>query len=375
MTMRVAFLANLCTHYSRPLFEELSRRLDVDFFFTSRGNEWYTLAEYSSGSGAFSIKRSARRRDLVRGLLGGGYDVVVANLAGRFAPLAAHACARKLDARFVLWVGIWAHPGGLAHKVSRPLARRLYRTADGVVCYGPHVARFVERESGRTEGVLCSRQAVDDAHFRRPVLCARVASLRAELGLATGHVVTFVGRFEPDKGLDVLLRASAAMEHEHRLLFVGKGSFEGELRGLAAELGIEQHVHFAGYVDQDDLPEYLQASDVLVLPSVTTPRFLEPWGLVLNEAMAAGTAVVATDAVGAAAGGLVVDGETGLVVAERDHEALARALDRLIGDDDYRRSLAWSGSEHVKAWNFGAAADVFEAAITGAEAPEPAVAG
>ena len=85
-------------------------------------------------------------------------------------------------------------------------------------------------------------------------------------------------------------------------------------------------------------------------------------------------AVVATEAVGAAAGGLVVDGETGLVVPEGNPAALARALDRLVGDEAYRRAISSSGSEHVQAWNFEAAADVFEAAITGAEAPPWAVA-
>ena len=104
---------------------------------------------------------------------------------------------------------------------------------------------------------------------------------------------------------------------------------------------------------------------MLVLPSITTPRFLEPWGLVLNEAMAAGTAVVATTAVGAAAGGLVLDGDTGLVVPERDATALAAALDRLVADDVYRLSLAWAGNQHVRAWSFEAAADVFEEALAG----------
>ena len=127
-------------------------------------------------------------------------------------------------------------------------------------------------------------------------------------------------------------------------------------------------------VGQDDLPAYLQASDILVLPSVATPRFLEPWGLVLNEAMAAGAAVVATTAVGAAAGGLVVDGETGLVVPERDPAALAIALDKLLSDDVYRLALAWVGTQHVRAWSFEAAADVFETALTGKASVGEAVA-
>ncbi len=372
--MRAAFVTNLCTHYRRPLFEELARRLDVDFFLTSKGNEWYTLREYRGGDGAFSVRPAPRARDLVGGLARGRYDTVLANLAGRVAPLAAYLVARALRKRFVLWVGIWAHPGGFLHRLSRPIARFLYRRADTVVCYGPHVAEFVRRESGRVDGVVCTRQAVEDARFRRPVSRGRIAAVRTELGVGTAPLVTFVGRFEEDKGLDVLLHASARCSHDHRVLLIGKGSLEGSLRALADELGVARRVRFPGYVGQDDLPAYLQASAVVVLPSVTTPRFLEPWGLILNEGMAAGTAVVATTAVGAAAGGLVVDGETGLVVPERDPAALAGALDRLLGDDVYRLALAWAGSEHVRAWSFAAAADVFEHALTGVAPVETRVA-
>lgn len=369
--MRAAFVTNVCTHYRRPLLEALARRMDVDVFLTSRGGEWYALPEYADDG---FPAQPATRRELVRGLVAGGYDAVLVGLAGRFAPLASYAVARLLRKRFVLWVGIWAHPGGLVHRLSRPLARHLYLHADAVVCYGPHVARFVEAESGRREGVLCARQAVDDERFRRPVPPGRAAALRAQLGLGAGRLVTFVGRFEEEKGLDMLLQASARTREEHRLLLVGKGSLEPELRALAAELGIEHRVRFAGYVHQGELPAILQASDVLVLPSVSTRRVRETWGLVLNEGMAAGTAVVATTAVGAAAGGLVLDGETGLIVPERDPAALAGALDRLLGDDVYRTTLALAGSRHVRAWSYEAAADAFEAALTGVPVPAEAVA-
>jgi glycosyltransferase involved in cell wall biosynthesis len=151
-----------------------------------------------------------------------------------------------------------------------------------------------------------------------------------------------------------------------KLLLVGSGSFEPNLRALAASLGVADRIVFAGHVPQEALPAYLQAADFLVLPSITTSRFKEPWGLVVNEAMNSGLPVIATDAVGAVAGGLVVDQETGRVVREADPVSLASALDEMAVDEIKRLRLGANGAERVLRWNFDAAADAFEGAIRAA---------
>ena len=78
---------------------------------------------------------------------------------------------------------------------------------------------------------------------------------------------------------------------------------------------------------------------MLVVPSIPTRTFREPWGLVVNEAMNRGLAVIATDAVGAAAGGLVRDGDNGLIVPAGDSAALAEAIARLAGDPQLRARM------------------------------------
>jgi glycosyltransferase involved in cell wall biosynthesis len=88
--------------------------------------------------------------------------------------------------------------------------------------------------------------------------------------------------------------------------------------------------------------------------------------LVVNEAMNAGLPVIATDAVGAAAGGLVVDGETGVIVPEKNADRLARAFDELAADEPKRRRMGKQAGEHVRAWHYGAAADAFEDALAAA---------
>jgi glycosyltransferase involved in cell wall biosynthesis len=104
------------------------------------------------------------------------------------------------------------------------------------------------------------------------------------------------------------------------------------------------------------------------VPSVPTPRFKEPWGLVCNEAFEQGRTVIATTAVGAAAGGLVRDGETGLVIAPDDSRQLAAAIDTLLGDEPLRRRLGTAARAAVQPFTYDAMAAGVEAALTSAAA-------
>jgi glycosyltransferase involved in cell wall biosynthesis len=106
------------------------------------------------------------------------------------------------------------------------------------------------------------------------------------------------------------------------------------------------------------------ACEVLVVPSVPTPTFREPWGLVINEAMNRGLAVIASDAVGAAAGGLVRDGENGLVVPAGDSGALAGAIARLAGDGALRERMGAAGRSDVAAYSHDAWAAGFARALS-----------
>ena len=108
-----------------------------------------------------------------------------------------------------------------------------------------------------------------------------------------------------------------------------------------------------------ELRDVYAACDVLVVPSIATRTFREPWGLVVNEAMNRGLAVIATDAVGAAAGGLVRDGANGLVVPAGDAPALAGALARLAGDARAARALGAAGARDVRAYTHDAWAEGF----------------
>ena len=108
------------------------------------------------------------------------------------------------------------------------------------------------------------------------------------------------------------------------------------------------------------MPPLYAAADVYTMPSVTTPQVREPWGLGVNEAHCQSVPVVVSDAVGAAAGRLVVHNETGLIVPERDDEALAVALRRVLSGPSLRRASSLLRATSVsRATNYDAMVDSF----------------
>jgi len=122
-----------------------------------------------------------------------------------------------------------------------------------------------------------------------------------------------------------------------RALFVGSGPLESELRAWAGRHG--DHAAIETTVAHEDVPRWLNAMDVLCAPSLTTPRWREQFGRMLIEAFACGVPVIASDS------GEIpyVVADAGLIVAERDAAAWARALERLFADASLRDDLSTRG--------------------------------
>ena len=127
--------------------------------------------------------------------------------------------------------------------------------------------------------------------------------------------------------------------------------------------GLGAGVTCAGWVQPALLRNFYGAADVLVVPSIATRTFREPWGLVINEAFNQQLAVITTDAVGAAAGGLVRNGANGLVVPADDVTALAEAMQRLANEPALRKRMGETGAADVRAYTHESWADGFSAAL------------
>jgi glycosyltransferase involved in cell wall biosynthesis len=252
-------------------------------------------------------------------------------------------------ARWVL-----AHRGKLIEyswqNVFRPRSLPVYllsamtlRAADHIVCASQE-AVAVLRQQGYRGGVSIMPLVGLDARYFYP---KPVPELRARLGLQ-GIVIGYVGRLIPAKGVDTLLYAFARLAAPAQLLILGSGIEKNNLRALAESLDVADRCHFVDHVNYDSVADYINAMDVLVLPSRTTTQWKEQFGRVLMEAMGCKVAVVGSDS-----GAIpeVID-KAGYIFPEGNVDALAAILNRLTTDASVRQKIAECGYRHVLA-NYG----------------------
>ncbi len=155
------------------------------------------------------------------------------------------------------------------------------------------------------------------------------AAAKRQLSLDGDKIILFVGRIEPLKGIDQLLRAAASLKNGHKLRLMiigGDAQSQDEIKRLEAlsrDLKIEDWVTFQGMVKHEELPLFYNAADVCVVPS-----YYETFGLVALESIACGTPVVASDVGGAST--VIRQGETGYVVPDNSPHSLAGKISLIL---------------------------------------------
>jgi D-inositol-3-phosphate glycosyltransferase len=200
---------------------------------------------------------------------------------------------------------------------------------------------------------------------------------KAWVGIPDHHRnIVFAGRIEPLKGIDTLLCAMALIQQRHPgvvqdvcVAIIGGDPWSDDpdaemarLQEMRTDLGIKDIVTFLGAKDQNVLPNYYAAAEMVVMPS-----HYESFGLVALEAMSMGTPVVASEVGGLAF--LVQDGVNGLHVPSRDPEALAESIYELLTDEAYRDQLGRQAQEYARQYTWTNIVDrmlrVYEAVAAG----------
>ncbi|MDA0352453.1 MAG: glycosyltransferase [Chloroflexi bacterium] len=232
--------------------------------------------------------------------------------------------------------------------------RRLVQSLDRVIA----ATSYEERLLRQVYGVPADRidvipLGVDPERFHPG---SREAA-RRQLGIAAeDRIVLAVGRIEPLKGLDILIRAIAQITDQRalRLLIIGgdeqaRPEFD-RLSAIAEEVGVRHLVSFVGAIAHHELPEYYRAADVVVMPS-----FSESFGLVAVEAMASGVPVVVSRVGGLAS--TVADGRTGYLVPWRCPEPFAEKIELLLRNEPLRKALGAAGVERMRDFSWHSVAE------------------
>lgn len=241
---------------------------------------------------------------------------------------AARRCLRP-NARLVLFT--WQNLNREKSPMVRWVLRRNLHAADAIICGSGGAAALLRELGYRRPTPVIPALALDPStYYRRPVERHSEA-----------FTVGFVGRLLPEKGLDILIQAVAALGPPVALAVAGSGPARPQFEEHARSAGLGNAVRFVGALDPDGVARFLSGIDVLAVPSRTTAFWQEQYGRVIVEAMGCALPVVGSDT------GAIpeVMGPAGLLFPEGDVAALTAHLARLRGSAALRAELGGRGRD------------------------------
>lgn len=240
-----------------------------------------------------------------------------------------------------------SEPAGLKKAIKSVFLTWVYHHVDHAFFVGVNNKAYF-RKYGLKEGQLSfTPHAIDNERFMVP-RHNEVVKLRQSLKVREDEVlILYAGKFEPVKNVELLIGAFNNLNHQNvHLLLVGSGVDERKLKEKASNSAFAASIHFIDFVNQQDMPVLYQAADIFCLPS-----WSESWGLSINEAMACGCAILASDKVGCAAN-LVINEMNGRVFRSGDLDNLMMCLKELTSAKTMLTTYGEQSRLMIKDWNF-----------------------
>ena len=253
---------------------------------------------------------------------------------------------------------------GLRRRLKSWWLRLLARRAAGIAVVGTACQMFWEAYGASPERFFHVGFAVDNDYFREESLNQkkRAMSTRQQYGWSHSVVFLYVGRLIKRKNIDCLITAAQQIKDlPIAVLIAGEGEERESLQALARDSNI---ISFVGSLTQAELPFYYAMSDVLVLPASK-----EPWGLVINEAMACGLAVIAHQHCGAAVD--LVTTENGIKLQDISVEELVLAIRCLAADVSRLRDCQIKSTGTIKDWSISRSVSQLKDLISSTLRPIP----
>jgi glycosyltransferase involved in cell wall biosynthesis len=298
----------------------------------------------------------------------GKFDLFV--LSGQYTSLTFVACAFLLCLRrqpWVMWLEqpwpedyrpLWTRSISARSRFARSIRARalssLLRHTHRVFCIGTSAVEAYHRRGASPDKLVCIPYCCNTDRYRSADAAA-VRAIRERYHLDGKTVFLFSGQLIERKGVDILLRAFGELAKSRRdiaVIILGDGPLRQSLDSFVSQ-DFRDLVHFVGHVEQSELPPYFHAAHVFVLPSRH-----DGWGVVINEACAAGLPVISTSAAGAARD-LVVDGVNGFVLPRDDVAGLTDKMSFFVSNPDQVRVFGDRSKEKAAAFSVEHGAELF----------------
>jgi glycosyltransferase involved in cell wall biosynthesis len=378
MTRKTVILTEIIAPYRIPVFNALARRagMDLQVIFLAETDkarrQWRIYTDeirfsyevlphwrWRAGNSSFLINRglwSALNKVGPQVIICGGYNYA--------ASWEALLWARCRGVAFVLWSESNAQDARQGQAWVESLKTYFVRHCARFVVPGKASFEYLRSLGSPEASILTAPNAVDNSLFatRAEDTRAHAAEFREKLGLPSRFIL-FVGRLVPEKGIFDLLEAYAKLESGLRsqvaLVFAGDGGSREALSQQAKRI-TPGMICLPGFAQREDLAGLYALAETFVLPTHS-----DPWGLVVNEAMACGLPIIVSSVAGCSAD-LVEDGWNGYVVPPRDSRKLSLAIGALLRQPELRQRMSARSSERIRNYSPEACADGLAAAALSA---------
>jgi glycosyltransferase involved in cell wall biosynthesis len=359
MRRRVVLITEIISPYRIPLFNALARQPEVDLrvIFLAETDpglrQWQiykdeirfsyrVLPSWRQRVGKYNllINRGVRRalRDASPHLIVcGGYNY--------FASWRALAWSRSYRVPFLLWSESNQQDLRRETWLVESLKNEFLHRCSAFIVPGQSARQYLRTHNVSDENIFTAPNAVDNDLFAAAAENARsqADALKRKLSLP-GRYFLFVGRLVPEKGVFDLLDAYAKLDVQLRaqigLVFVGDGSCRQKLEDRAAAISPGM-IRFAGFAQRENLADYYAMAEALILPT-----YSDPWGLVVNEAMACRLPVIVSSVAGCAAD-LVKSSWNGWLLPPKDVPSLHAAMVRLVTQPDLSKNMGSNSGDHI----------------------------
>lgn len=379
---KVCWVSTHPIQYQAPLLKKIAEIDGVDLsviFFSDFSTKNYTDVEFKqqikwdvpllegykykflggSGDRISEIKTfSPWIKGLFSSLCSGNYDTVVVQGWNHYGMICAAIFAKLLRMRVFLRCEATDHVAGsvgIKRFIRELLVKFLLRLTDDVLYIGTNNKKFYMKRGVDPKKLKFMPYVVDNMAMANYSV-QEANQLKSKYELNGKTVILYASKFISRKNPDLLVDSFLKMNNDSAvLIMVGNGELEADLKIRAK--GKEKSIIFPGFINQKELKAYYAIADIFVLPSID-----ETWGLVINEAMCSGTAIISTRQVGAAID--LIDERNGRVIDKVSVETLTDALRMLVesGNLDAMKSRS---VEVMKNWGIDDAVNGFSKAVNG----------